>query len=63
MSLIEDYDMIKQLAVQRTNYLFHIGILPRRCGSRDDLLYPKAFDPSRNLPGEKLEKICGKVAF
>ena len=38
MLLIEDNDMVEQLAPQRADQAFAIGILPRRMRGRDDFL-------------------------
>jgi hypothetical protein len=48
MPLVEDDDVVEEFPTKAANHPLHIGILPRRARSRDDLIDAQTFNPSRN---------------
>ena len=62
MALVEDHNVIKTLAPNRTGHAFDVRVLPRRSWCRDDLGDPHRFDPASEVRAIRCVAIAQQVA-
>src|SRR6202453_3350281 len=62
MALVEDHNVVKTLAPNRTGHAFDVRVLPRRSWCRDDLGDPHRFDPASEVRAIRCVAIAQQVA-